>query len=141
MIKTGLNLRSVDNLKTFPSHLTENDISLSDKEKLELEQLAIDSYKNLRFDFSNERKNFATWTTDKILQRLDESFDYISAHSHVEYINRENAFAHRGGCIFHSHHLPKWAKDDPKNFFKAADRYEGRGNRRYVEIEFALPNE
>ncbi len=139
--KAGLNLRSISNLHSLPALPTENNISLSDEEKIELEQSAHDSYKNFRFDFSNERKNFATWTADKILQRLDESFDYISAQSHVEYINRENAFAHRGSCIFHSHHLPKWAKDDPKNFFKAADRYEGRGNRRYVEIEFALPNE
>ena len=43
--------------------------------------------------------------------------------------------------FFHFHHLPKWAKDDPKKFFKAADKYEGVGNRRYMEIEFALPNE
>ncbi|MBQ7198883.1 MAG: MobA/MobL family protein, partial [Selenomonadaceae bacterium] len=28
-----------------------------------------------------------------------------------------------------------------KKFFQAADRYEGCGNRRYMEIEFALPNE
>ena len=33
------------------------------------------------------------------------------------------------------------AKNDPKKFFQAADRYEGKGNRRYREIEFALPNE
>lgn len=139
--KVGLNLRSIADLKSIPSLSAEDDISLSEEEKNELEQLAQDSYQNLRFDFSHERKNLAKWTADTILQRLDESFDYISAHSHIEYINRENAFAHRGGCIFHSHHLPKWAKDDPKNFFKAADRYEGSGNRRYVEIEFALPNE
>ena len=56
-------------------------------------------------------------------------------------INRERAFEQRGGCIFHTHRLPKWAQDDPKKFFKAADRYEGVGNRRYMEIEFALPNE
>ena len=37
--------------------------------------------------------------------------------------------------------MPKWAKDDPKKFFQAADRYEGIDNRRYMEIEFALPNE
>ena len=37
--------------------------------------------------------------------------------------------------------MPKWAQDDPKNFFQAADEYEGVGNRRYMEIEFALPNE
>ena len=57
------------------------------------------------------------------------------------YINRERAFENRGACIFHSHHLPKWAKNDPKKFFQAADKYEGIGHRRYVEIEFALPNE
>ena len=37
--------------------------------------------------------------------------------------------------------MPKWAEDDPKKFFEAADKYEGIGNRRYMEIEFALPNE
>ena len=37
--------------------------------------------------------------------------------------------------------MPKWAKNDPKKFFQAADKYEGVGHRRYVEIEFALPNE
>ena len=68
---------------------------------------------------------------------MDQTF----ASSHVEYINREKAFESRGGCIFHSHQLPKWAKNDPKIFFKAADKYEGKDNRRYREIEFALPNE
>ena len=48
----------------------------------------------------------------------------ISAVQHVKYINREKAFEKRGGCIFHSHHLPKWAHDDPKKFFQAADKYE-----------------
>ena len=28
-----------------------------------------------------------------------------------------------------------------EKFFQAADKYEGLGHRRYVEIEFALPNE
>ena len=65
----------------------------------------------------------------------------IDSQAHVEYINRERAFAQRGECIFHTHRLPKWAHDDPKKFFQAADRYESVGNRRYMEIEFALPNE
>ena len=64
-----------------------------------------------------------------------------SAVSHAEYINREKAHEKRGGCIFQFHRLPKWAHDDPKKFFQAADIYEGVGHRRYVEIEFALPNE
>ena len=72
---------------------------------------------------------------------MAEAMTDHSALSHVEYINRENAFANRGGCIFHSHHLPKWAHDDPKTFFQAADEYETVGNRHYREIEFALPNE
>ena len=67
--------------------------------------------------------------------------DKISASAHLDYINRNNEFAQREGCIFYAHHLPKWADNNPKKFFQAADRYEGCGNRRYMEIEFALPNE
>ena len=75
------------------------------------------------------------------MENVTEAMEEESAVSHVEYINREKAFAKRGGCIFHAHRLPKWAKNDPKKFFQAADKYEGKGNRRYMEIEFALPNE
>ena len=32
-------------------------------------------------------------------------------------------------------------EERPEKFFQAADKYEGCGNRRYMEIEFALPNE
>ena len=80
-------------------------------------------------------------TAEEILKKLEEEKTTVNAETHVEYIYREKAYERRGGCIFHSHHLPKWAKDDPKKFFKAAEKYEGVGNRRYVEIEFALPNE
>ncbi len=88
-----------------------------------------------------ERKKLTKLTVDKILERISENMGQLSAKSHVEYINRENAFAKRGGCIFHAHHLSKWANDDPKKFFRTADKYESYGNRRYIEIEFALPNE
>ena len=81
----------------------------------------------------------AVETAYKILKRIEKK--QTVAESHVEYINRERAYAKRGECIFHAHRLPKWAKDDPKKFFQAADKYEGIGNRRYMEIEFALPNE
>ena len=84
-----------------------------------------------------DRKKFALNTAQKILQHIEKT----NAQSHLEYINRERAYENRGACIFHSHHLPKWAKNDPKKFFQAADIYEGVGHRRYVEIEFALPNE
>ena len=86
-----------------------------------------------------ERKKLAVDTAHKILERVQKK--QTDAQTHVEYINRERAFANRGECIFHAHRLPKWAKNDPKKFFQAADRYEGVGNRRYMEIEFALPNE
>ena len=86
-----------------------------------------------------DRKKLAVETAQKILERLEKK--KTVAQAHVEYINRERAFAKRGECIFHAHRLPKWAHDDPKKFFQAADRYEGVGNRRYMEIEFALPNE
>ena len=84
-----------------------------------------------------DRKKFAIHTAQKILQHMEKT----NARSHLEYINREKAYENRGACIFHSHHLPKWANNDPKKFFQAADKYEGVGHRRYVEIEFALPNE
>ena len=84
-----------------------------------------------------DRKKFALNTAQKILQHIAKT----NAQSHLEYINRERAFENRGTCIFHAHRLPKWAQNDPKKFFQAADKYEGVGHRRYVEIEFALPNE
>ncbi len=84
-----------------------------------------------------DRKKFAIETAQKILQHREKT----NAQAHLEYINRERAYENRGACIFHSHRLPKWAKNDPKKFFQAADKYEGVGHRRYVEIEFALPNE
>ena len=87
-----------------------------------------------------ERKNFALHTAKKILEVVEKK-KQMRAQSHLQYINREEAYSNRGACIFHAHHLPKWAKDDPKKFFQAADKYEGVGHRRYVEIEFALPNE
>ena len=84
-----------------------------------------------------DRKKFAINTAQKILHHMEKT----NAQSHLEYINCERAYENRGACIFHSHHLPKWAKNAPKKFFQAADKYEGVGHRRYVEIEFALPNE
>ena len=106
-----------------------------------MDELAKEFYQHVRWDFSVERTGLALLTAKKILENMAEAMTDHSALSHVEYINRENAFANRGGCIFHSQHLPKWAHNDPKIFFQAADEYEGVGNRRYREIEFALPNE
>ena len=137
----GLCLPTLSQLPLVHSESDATDLLLSPDESDKLEQLAKNCCNDVRWDFSDERKKLAKWTAEKILERIDEKLDHVFASSHVEYINREKAFESRGGCIFHSHHLPKWAKDDPKKFFKAADKYEGVGNRRYMEIEFALPNE
>ena len=117
------------------------DVLLQSDEFNGMDELARECNKRVRWDFSGERTRLAKLTAKKILENMSEAMEEESAVSHVEYINRERAFAKRGGCIFHAHKLPKWAQDDPKNFFQAADEYEGVGNRRYMEIEFALPNE
>ena len=114
---------------------------MPDNESCVLDEFTKEYYQHVRWDFSDERTRLALLTAKKILENMAEAMAEYSALSHVEYINREKAYENRGGCIFHSHHLPKWANDDPKNFFQAADEYEGVGNRRYREIEFALPNE
>ena len=90
---------------------------------------------------SEQQKKYSLDTAKEIIKRIVESNAQVFASSHAEYINREKAFAQRGDCVFHSHKLPKWAEDNPKKFFQAADQFEGKSNRRYVEIEFALPNE
>ena len=117
------------------------DVLLQNDEFDGMDELARECNKRVRWDFSGERKRLAKLTVKKILENVTEAMEEQSAVSHVEYINRERAFANRGGCIFHAHRLPKWAQDDPKNFFQAAEEYEAVGNRRYREIEFALPNE
>ena len=139
--KNGFRLPTLSELSLVHSESKGTDMLLPDDESGELESLAKDCYNLVRWDFSSEQARLAKWTANKILENIEETMEQPSALSHVEYINREKAFAKRGGCIFHAHQLPKWAHDDPKKFFHAADKYEGKGNRRYMEIEFALPNE
>ena len=137
--KAGLaQLHSICDLKPLPEP-SHNDLALTDSEIKDLEEFSKESYSRVLWDFSAERRNLARLTANKILENIREAQE--SAVSHVEYINREKAYENRGGCIFQAHHLPKWAQDDPKKFFQVADKYEGVGHRRYVEIEFALPNE
>ncbi len=139
--RNGLCLPSLSKLNLVHSEPQSTDLFLQSDESRKLEQLAERINNNVRWDFSQQFLNLAKQTSQKILSNIENKLDNVYAESHVEYINRERAFENRGGCIFHSHHLPKWAKNDPKKFFKAADKYEGIGNRRYMEIEFALPNE
>lgn len=137
----GFRLPTLSQLSLVHSESAGTDLLLSSDESTLLDELAKKSYNLVRWNFSHERKQLAQRTANQILQLIQDDKAQTFAESHIEYINRENAFANRGGCIFHAHHLPKWAHDDPKKFFKAADKYEGKNNRRYMEIEFALPNE
>ena len=77
---------------------------------------------------------------ERILEQINNHKDDL-ALEHIEYINRENLYAVRGDCIYTNHYLPKWSKNDPKIFFKAADKYESESNRKYTEFEFSLPSE
>ena len=70
--------------------------------------------------------------------------DYIlreDAKAHAEYINREVTPAQESDCVFKAVQLPSWANGSAQKFFEAATRYEDKGNRRFKEIEFSLPNE
>ena len=69
------------------------------------------------------------------------SVEKISASKHSDYVNRTGNFERRGDCIFTAHQLPSWAKNDPKKFFAAAEKFENDHNSRYQEIQFSLPNE
>ncbi len=139
--KKGLRLPTLSKLNLVHSEPQSTDVLLQTDESRKLEQLAERVNNNVRWDFSDQFLNLAKRTAQQILSNIETKLDNVYAESHVEYIYREKAYERRGGCIFHSHHLPKWAKEDPKKFFKMADKYEGVGNRRYMEIEFALPNE
>lgn len=93
----------------------------------------------LRWSISSGRRRIAESVVKNILER---SNGQISGAEHVDYVNRNERFALRGGCVYHAHQLPNWAEDSPKKFFQAADKYEKRADAtRYREIEFALPNE
>ena len=61
--------------------------------------------------------------------------------SHVDYIQRKGNFERREDCIYTDSQIPSWANGDAKNFFAAADKFEGYNRRKYIELEFSLPNE
>ena len=137
--KSGFHLPSLSQLPLLKGK--SEGTKVNEDESRDLDELMREQYQCVRYDFSDEQKTLAQLTAKKILENVEEALKQQSAVSHAEYINRERAYEKRGGCIFQFHRLPKWAHDDPKKFFQAADIYEGVGHRRYVEIEFALPNE
>ena len=116
-------------------------VLLSSNEFDNVDEIGKAIYPAVRWDLSDEQRKLAERTAQTILKNIETEKEKNLSASHYEYISRESAFAKRGDCIFRSHQLPKWAKDNPKKFFHAADKYEGEKNRRYVEIEFSLPNE
>ena len=97
-----------------------------------------DKYCAMRRSLSRGIRVKAEKIADEILRR---STGGVSAASHVNYINRTENYAAKGGCIFTANHLPKWADGSARKFFQAADEYERANGTRYREIEFALPNE
>lgn len=117
------------------------ELLLQGNESYQLEQPRAYHDASMRWSLSRGRRKGAVKVARRILKNIELQRSNIYAASHIEYINREKAFASRGGCVYKSHRLPKWAGDSPNTFFKAADRYSGKNGVRYKEIEFALQNE
>ena len=65
---------------------------------------------------------------------------HIAAADHLAYIARQEKYNQKEGFICGGHHLPDWAKNSPKAFFRSADAYETSAHT-YKEIEFALQSE
>ena len=75
-----------------------------------------------------------------------------SGAAHADYINREGKYRaiendrekyqkYEDLVYKSSGNMPEWAKEDPREFWKAADEFERANGRPYTEIEIALPNE
>ncbi len=64
---------------------------------------------------------------------------------HANYIGRESGFAtgKRSGDLVHVEHrnFPEWARQDPAEFWKAADQGERANGRLYHEFEISIPRE
>ena len=61
---------------------------------------------------------------------------------HASYIARQGFHGNRDDLIVAGHgNLPAWAKDDPKTFWRAAEKGERKNGAVYREALIALPNE
>ena len=92
------------------------------------------------------RRNVYTSKIKHIEKLADEIIRGKRKHSskgasHADYINREDVFAVKGGCIYKNHYLPKWADNSPRKFFAAADNYEPKNGVPYLEYVLSLQNE
>ena len=86
--KNGFRLPTLSELPLVHSESKGTDMLLPDDESGELDSLAKDCYKYVRWDFSSEQTRLAKWTANKILENIAETMEQHSALSHVEYINR-----------------------------------------------------
>lgn len=145
-----------DNLYEWDSELFAPEISSSDLETIHNTQDSdTDEQENEREVFQQNAKETESYNQKEkrniSITRINRAekitMDIMLASTgmtkgadHAAYINREERFASRGGCIYTNHHLPSWAKD-AKDFFEEADKNERINGSRYKEIEFALPNE
>ena len=66
-----------------------------------------------------------------------------TARAHASYIERDGKFANRGEDLVHTGYgnMPEWAENNPKLFWKMADKHERVNGAVYREHEVALPNE
>ena len=62
-----------------------------------------------------------------------------SAAKHFQYIVRQTHNQKRDLMYVHHANYPEWAKENPLEFWKAADLYERANGRTYSEFEIALP--
>lgn len=113
----------------------------ADEQESEITQLDVTETES---DHPEEKRNISITRINRAekitMDIMLASTGMTKGADHVAYINREERFSSRGGCIYTNHHLPSWAKD-AKDFFEEADEKERINGSRYKEIEFALPNE
>ena len=79
--------------------------------------------------------------SQQILRNIEEKLDNVYARSHVKYITVKRRLKIVAVVFFILTIYQNRLKTTRKKFFKKVDKYEGVGNRRYMEFEFALPNE
>ena len=53
----------------------------------------------------------------------------VSAQGHADYILREKKETGKTDLIYQESQLPSWAEGSAQKFFRAATRYEDKGNR------------
>ena len=66
-----------------------------------------------------------------------------SASAKSDYIEREGRYEKDQEELEYKEHgnMPKWAEDDPGEYWAAADQHERSNGRLYSEVQFALPKE